>query len=344
MTPGGASGTTDGSPRATARAHGGARGSLGAAHARRVGPAGDDAGAGGSCALASARRARAALAPTLERRGDRGVAGGARSRRGPRRARSRHRADRADGTGSARAAYQTSSPPIAPVRARRATRRGGRAREADDFAAFAPALERNVQLARAYGECLVEEGGSIYEALLADYDFGLRTQQLRALFSELAERLPPLAQDAREHTPRRSLQVPVAAQQAAVAGVLRRIGVEDSSWRVDVSAHPFSTAMALRRQPRDHALQRRRRGVAPELAARVRPCAVRAPGRARARAHEPRHGHLDVGARVPEQAVGEPRRAQPRVRARARRGAAGRAGSRGARRALTTYSWAWSPR
>ena len=120
------------------------------------------------------------------------------------------------------------------------------AREADDFAAFAPALERNVQLARAYGECLVEEGGSIYEALLADYDFGLRTQQLRALFAELAERLPPLAQDAREHTPSRSLQVPVAAQQAAVAGVLRRIGVEDSSWRVDVSAHPFSTAMALR--------------------------------------------------------------------------------------------------
>ena len=31
-----------------------------------------------------------------------------------------------------------------------------------------------------------------------------------------------------------------------MAGVLRRIGVEDSSWRVDVSAHPFSTAMALR--------------------------------------------------------------------------------------------------
>ena len=121
-----------------------------------------------------------------------------------------------------------------------------RAREDDDFAAFAPALERNVQLARDYGECLVEEGGSVYEALLADYDFGLRTQRLRELFSELAERLPPLAQEASERTPRRPLQVPVAAQQAAVAGVLARIGVEDSSWRVDVSAHPFSTAMALR--------------------------------------------------------------------------------------------------
>jgi carboxypeptidase Taq len=121
-----------------------------------------------------------------------------------------------------------------------------RAREEDDFSAFAPALERNVRLARAYGECLVEEGASVYEALLADYDFGLRTRQLGELFAELAEQLPPLAQEAHEHTPRRSLQVPVAAQQTAVAGVLRRVGVEDSSWRVDVSAHPFSTAMAPR--------------------------------------------------------------------------------------------------
>ena len=125
-------------------------------------------------------------------------------------------------------------------------RHGAARARTDDFAAFVPALERNVQLARAYGECLVEEDGSVYEALLADYDFGLRTQRLRELFSELAERLPPLAQEASERTPRRSLQVPVAAQRAAVAGVLARVGVEDSSWRVDVSAHPFSTAMALR--------------------------------------------------------------------------------------------------
>src|SRR5207245_5733795 len=39
------------------------------------------------------------------------------------------------------------------------------------------------------------------------------------------------------------LQVPVAAQQAAVAGTLRRLGVEEQSWRVDVSAHPFTSWM-----------------------------------------------------------------------------------------------------
>ena len=114
------------------------------------------------------------------------------------------------------------------------------ARARDDFSAFEPALQRNVELARAYGECLAEEGQSPYEALLGDYDFGLTTQELRRVFGALAVALPPLVAEAQVRSPSRALQVPVSAQQAAVAGTLRRLGVEDSSWRVDVSAHPFT--------------------------------------------------------------------------------------------------------
>ncbi len=124
-----------------------------------------------------------------------------------------------------------------------------RARAEDDFPAFAPALQRNVELARVRGECLAGEGESPYEALLNDYDFGLRTQQLRDLFAALAAALPPLVADARVHSPRRALAVPISAQRAAVAGTLRRVGVEDASWRVDVSAHPF-TAWIGRRDTR----------------------------------------------------------------------------------------------
>ena len=120
------------------------------------------------------------------------------------------------------------------------------ARASDDFAAFAPALERNVELARAYGECVAEGDESPYEGLLNGYDFGLRTEELRRLFASLAAALPPLVADARVHSPRRTLEVPVAAQQSAVAGVLRRIGVEAESWRVDVSAHPFTAWMGRR--------------------------------------------------------------------------------------------------
>jgi carboxypeptidase Taq len=114
------------------------------------------------------------------------------------------------------------------------------AREADDFAAFAPALARNVELARAYGECLAEREEGPYDALLGDFDFGLATADLRRLFAALADALPALVADAEVHSPKRSLAVPVAAQEAAVAGTLRRVGVDEASWRVDVSAHPFT--------------------------------------------------------------------------------------------------------
>lgn len=116
-----------------------------------------------------------------------------------------------------------------------------RARAENDFAVFAPALRRNVELARARAECLASAGESHYDALLSHYDFGLRTADLQALFAELAQKLPPLAERARVHTPRRPLAVPVAAQQTAVANVLRRLGVDPANWRVDVSAHPFTT-------------------------------------------------------------------------------------------------------
>ncbi len=118
-----------------------------------------------------------------------------------------------------------------------------RARAADDFQSFAPALARNVELAREYGRLVADADASAYEGLLGDYDFGLRTSDLRRLFGELAERLPPLVAAARERTPRRALEVPVAVQRTAVASVLGRLGVADEGWRVDVSEHPFSASI-----------------------------------------------------------------------------------------------------
>jgi carboxypeptidase Taq len=128
-----------------------------------------------------------------------------------------------------------------------------RARAEDDFAAFAPALQRNVELARDRAQCLLQEHQSPYEALLGDYDFGLRVVDLQRVFEALAAQLPPLVQDARVRSPHRALAVPEGAQRAAVAGVLRRLGVDRASWRVDVSAHPFTAWMG----PRDTRLTTR---------------------------------------------------------------------------------------
>src|SRR6202035_1201087 len=77
------------------------------------------------------------------------------------------------------------------------------ARAADDFKAFAPALERNVRLAREYAGCLVQEGERPYDALLSDYDFGLRSEELRRVFGTLSSELAPLVAEASARSPRR---------------------------------------------------------------------------------------------------------------------------------------------
>jgi carboxypeptidase Taq len=114
------------------------------------------------------------------------------------------------------------------------------ARAAGDFAAFAPALRRNVELARAYAGCF-DDAAHPYDALLADYDFGLTSARVRALFDPLADALRGLAAEAAAAPAAPALDVPVAAQRAAVDAVLARLGVTPDSWRVDVSPHPFTS-------------------------------------------------------------------------------------------------------
>ena len=119
------------------------------------------------------------------------------------------------------------------------------ARARNDFAAFAPALRHNVELARAYAACF-DGFARPYDALLADYDWGLTATRIQDVFRRLAEELPPLIAQAAERTTPPTLHVDVAVQQAAVDAILRRVGVAGDSWRVDVSAHPFSTSLSRR--------------------------------------------------------------------------------------------------
>jgi carboxypeptidase Taq len=116
------------------------------------------------------------------------------------------------------------------------------ARATDDFAHFLPALERNVELAQQYADHVAEPGQARYDALLADYDFGLTSETISGLFARLGDDLPELV--ARAKPSGAELELPLEAQRQAVASVLARLGVEHSSWRVDVSAHPFSTGTA----------------------------------------------------------------------------------------------------
>jgi carboxypeptidase Taq len=119
------------------------------------------------------------------------------------------------------------------------------ARATNDFGAFAPALRHNIELARTYAACF-DGFERPYDALLADYDFGLTATRIAAIFGRLADELPPLIEQAGGHAQPPTLHVDVATQQAAVDAILRRVGVAGDSWRVDVSAHPFSVSMSRR--------------------------------------------------------------------------------------------------
>jgi carboxypeptidase Taq len=118
-----------------------------------------------------------------------------------------------------------------------------RARATSDFAAFAPALTRNVELAREYARA-VGDGADPYDALLADYDFGLTAERLRTVFARLTDVLPGLVAEAAARPAAPAPDVDVAIQKTVVDRILRRLGVDDEAWRVDTAVHPFSSAVA----------------------------------------------------------------------------------------------------
>lgn len=118
------------------------------------------------------------------------------------------------------------------------------AREKSDFSLFAPFLQHNLDLTRRYAE-LIGYDGHPYDALLDDYEPGMKTAQVRQIFADLRERTLPL------------LKKIVAAGDATDYGVLSRsfpaqaqrefslkvaaeaFGLQPSFSRLDVSAHPF---------------------------------------------------------------------------------------------------------
>jgi carboxypeptidase Taq len=116
------------------------------------------------------------------------------------------------------------------------------ARAANDFAAFAPALERNVVLAREHAACF-EGGEHPYDALLADYDHGLTAAHIKGVFGVLADALPPLVERGAAAAPAPAERSQVPEQEAIVERILGKLGARPEGWRIDVAAHPFSLAM-----------------------------------------------------------------------------------------------------
>lgn len=118
------------------------------------------------------------------------------------------------------------------------------AREAKDFALFAPALERNLALRRQLAACF-PEAEHPYDALLDAFEPGLTTARVREVFARLSEGLVPLIEGiaGRPQPPALDGPYDVREQEAFSLEVVRGWGFDPESWRFDHAVHPFAQSI-----------------------------------------------------------------------------------------------------
>jgi carboxypeptidase Taq len=118
------------------------------------------------------------------------------------------------------------------------------AKEMDDFESFRPYLERHLELKHEYVSCFdpVDEP---YDLLLDDYERGMKTAEVRAIFAEMRDELVPLiARLAETDDPTLGDVLegdfPIDRQKALSHEVVELFGLRPGAWRIDHTPHPFA--------------------------------------------------------------------------------------------------------
>ena len=121
-----------------------------------------------------------------------------------------------------------------------------KARAESDFAAFAPWLERVVDLRRRYIECYAPYDDA-YDVLLEDYEPGMKTSEIREIFSVLRPELRALVaeQASDEEDAFMRGPFPVAAQDALSRELCEAFGATWDEFRLDTTVHPFEITFGL---------------------------------------------------------------------------------------------------
>jgi carboxypeptidase Taq len=125
------------------------------------------------------------------------------------------------------------------------------ARPASDFARVLQPLREVLRLTREIAAVKAEAlGGSLYEALLDQYEPGGSTETIDALFDDLSAFLPGFTERALAAQAARGEAVPpagpfhVAKQRALGERLMTALGFDFSAGRLDVSLHPFCGGVA----------------------------------------------------------------------------------------------------
>ncbi|HKP16212.1 MAG TPA: carboxypeptidase M32 [Gemmatimonadaceae bacterium] len=142
-----------------------------------------------------------------------------------------------------------------------AQQRWSESRRTDDYASFAPWLERIFTLARERADAVGYEG-TPYDALLDDYEPGMTTDRLTAVLTDLRTRLVPLVAAMRDARPAADdlleRDFPIERQKQFAESAAAVLGFHLQGGRLDVGQHPFCSMIgpgdvrvALRYHPRD---------------------------------------------------------------------------------------------
>lgn len=121
------------------------------------------------------------------------------------------------------------------------------ARAENDFAKFAPKLKEVVDLSREKASALAD-GGTLYDALVEDYEPGMTEAELATMFDALRPRLVALRErilGAERSVPTLTGSFPEAAQLALSEKLATAFGYDQTHGRIDKAVHPFSSGSGL---------------------------------------------------------------------------------------------------
>ena len=121
-----------------------------------------------------------------------------------------------------------------------------KARQDNDFASFAPYLEKIVKLNKEKAECLGYKEHP-YDPLLDEYEPWMRTAEVSRVFGDLKNELARLIGDIRGRGQVRHdfmfKDFPVETQDKFSRSVLKDMGYDFHRGRLDLSTHPFTTTL-----------------------------------------------------------------------------------------------------
>jgi carboxypeptidase Taq len=120
-----------------------------------------------------------------------------------------------------------------------------KAKSKSDYALFLPALERNVELKHRYVDCF-DPADEPYDILLDDFERGMTTEEVRAIFDDLKSELVPLVRDIAERDDPSLAEVvdgdfDLDEQRALCHEIVDAFGYREATWRLDPTAHPFAS-------------------------------------------------------------------------------------------------------